>query len=441
MMPNPPDRRRFLAGSAALMLGGATSPATAGPSGTTAGGPARVAVVGTGARGSDLIRALSTIESARIVAVCDDYGPHLDRGLHYAGARVEPFRDFERMLDRTRPDAVVIATPLFRHFPMAMLAVGAGCAVFCEKTMCGSVEEAKTLAGEVEARGAVFQVGLQRRSNAIYAQAEAMVRAGMLGRVVSIKAQWTRNNSWRRPLPVPRDHPDRPALERRLNWRLYRETSRGLMAELASHQLDVATRLLGVPPTRAIGTGGIDHWRDGREVFDNVSCIYEYEVAPDRPPAPPLPRDGADRPYTVRVHYASHQSNAYEGASELIMGDRGTLFLTPNKGLFYREADPGEADWGRGGEPGSADRDAAVLTAGKTLKLSNDPWAHRGKPFEIDATGDDTRDSLVSFLDCILRGDPATPCDARVGLVNAATILIGDEAMRRQSPVDFPADL
>lgn len=424
-----------------MMFGGAVTSA-ARPIEAAAGGPARVAVVGTGARGSDLIRALSTIESARIVAVCDDYGPHLDRGLHYAGKQAEPFRDFEVMLDRTRPDAVVIATPLFQHFPMAMLAVEAGCAVFCEKTMCGSVEEARTLTDAVEARGTVFQVGLQRRSNAIYGQAEAMVRAGMLGRVVSIKAQWTRNNSWRRPIPVARDHPDRPALERRLNWRLYRETSRGLMAELASHQLDVATRLLGVPPTRAIGTGGIDYWRDGREVFDNVSCIYEYEVTPDHPPAPPRPAVEAGRPYTVRVSYSSHQSNAYEGASELILGDRGSLFLTPNKGLFYRETDPSDPDWGRaGGEPGSADQDAEVLTAGKTLKLSNDPWAHRGKPFEIDATGDDTRDSLVSFLACVLGGDPATPCDARVGLINAATILIGDEAMRRQVAVDFPADL
>ena len=196
------------------------------------------------------------------------------------------------MLDRVGPDALVIATPLFQHFPMAMEAVGRGLAVFVEKTMCGTIDEARQLAEAAESRGVVFQVGLQRRSNAIYRQAAAMVEAGMLGRIAAIRAQWTRHDSWRRPVPVPRDHPDWPALERRLNWRLYRETSRGLMTELASHQLDVANWVLGIPPRRALGSGGIDYWRDGREVFDNVDCIYEYEVTPPPtgPAADPLRR-------------------------------------------------------------------------------------------------------------------------------------------------------
>ena len=60
--------------------------------------------------------------------------------------------------------------------------------------------------------------------------------------------------------------------------------------------------------------------------------------------------------------------------------------------------------------------DASVVTSGKTLKLSNSPWAHRGEPLEIDnLLGDDTRDELVSFLDHVRRGDPATICDAREG--------------------------
>ena len=215
---------------------------------------------------------------------------------------------------------------------MARDAIEAGCAVFCEKTMCHSIDQARELAAIVDRRKAVFQVGLQRRANAIYRQAEAMVESGMLGEVSAIKCQWHRNNNWRRPVPVPRADPRWEALERRLNWRLYRDHSQGLMSELAAHQLDVANRLLGGPPRRVIGSGGIDHWRDGREVFDNVFCIYEYEVG-----------EGPAR-RTVRVTYSSIQDNAFEGASELVMGTKGTLLLTQSKGLFYREAvadDPG----------------------------------------------------------------------------------------------------
>ena len=82
--------------------------------------------------------------------------------------------------------------------------MSAGCDVFLEKTMCYTVDEAKKLMAQVVASKRVFQVGLQRRANAIYKQAQAMVAAGMIGQVTSIKAQWHRNNSWRRPVPVPK---------------------------------------------------------------------------------------------------------------------------------------------------------------------------------------------------------------------------------------------
>ncbi len=243
--------------------------------------------------------------------------------------------------------------------------------------MCHSIEQARELVGIASARRAVFQVGLQRRANAIYRQAEAMVESGMLGAISAIECRWHRNNNWRRPVPVPRADARWDALERRLNWRLYRESSQGLMSELAAHQMDVANRLLGVSPTRVIGSGGIDHWRDGREVFDNVFCLYEYEVG-----------EGPAR-RTVRVTYSSIQNNAYEGASELVLGSKGTLLLTQSKGLFYREGGVDDPNWAA--REGRVERDASIITSGKTLKLSNDPWAHRGKPFEIEATGDDTR--------------------------------------------------
>jgi predicted dehydrogenase len=408
------DRRSFLIGSAALALAGAAPDDE----------PLRVAVVGTGARGCDLIRALSTIDGAEIVAVCDDYASHLERGRSYAGPKARSYENLSKMLAEVTPSALVVATPLDRHFGMSREAIEAGCAVFCEKTMCHSIEQAKELTGIVQARQGIFQVGLQRRANAIYRQAEAMVESGMLGLISTIECRWHRNNNWRRPVPVPRGDPAWASLERRLNWRLYRESSQGLMSELAAHQMDVANRLLGCPPKRVIGSGGIDHWRDGREVFDNVLCLYEYEVG-----------DGPER-RTVRVTYSSIQNNAYEGASELVLGTKGTLLLTQSKGLFYKEGGVDDPNWAA--REGRVERDATIITSGKTLKLSNDPWAHRGKPFEIEATGDDTRAELVAFLDNVRRRDPATICDARDGLINAATVLIGNQAMEGGKAVDFP---
>lgn len=427
------DRRTFLRQASALSLAATfTSFAQADDDAE----PVRVAVVGTGGRGSDLIRSLTTISRAEITAVCDDYEPHREQGLKYAGGAAKAYVDFDKMLKEVRPQAVVVAVPLHLHYEVCRAALDAGAGVFCEKTMCHTVDQARELAAAVEKQEAVFQVGLQRRANAVYRQAQAMIAAGMLGRITAVKCQWHRNNNWRRPVPVKRDDSQWSVLERRLNWRLYRDFSGGLMTELAAHQLDVVNWLLGATPRSCIGSGGIDYWRDGREVFDNVFCIYDYELpVPSEKNAavPPSPNDR----YTARVTYSSLQNNAYEGASELVLGTKGTLFLTQKKGLFYREAAAAQPVWV--GEARAKD-EAAIITSGKTLKMANDPWAHRGPPYEIDTDGDDTRDELVDFLRCVQRHDRATICDAQTGLQNTATVLMGNQAMTERTTVAYQLD-
>ncbi|MGC4003605.1 MAG: Gfo/Idh/MocA family oxidoreductase [Pirellulales bacterium] len=453
----PTDRRGFLGAGLGLVAAGV---AHAADKSTDADRTLRVLVIGSGGRGSDLIRSLVTIEGASIVGVCDDYPPHLAKGLEYAGKQAEGFSSHTDALKKLSPDAVVIAVPLHLHYKIALDAFAAGAAVFCEKTMCSTIDDALKLHDHVVEKKLIFQVGLQRRANPIYIQAQAMIESGILGRIVSIEAQWHRNNSWRRPLPVPRDNPEWPALERKLNWRLYREYSGGLMTELGSHQMDVANWLLGTVPKRVMATGGIDFWRDGRDVYDNIFCVYEYELPLPEPasaaknstdPGKTLPdRSGPigvaeanAKTYTVRATYSSLCNNAYEGASELIMGTNGSLYLTSGKGLFYRENAPAKIDWAAGGDGGQrAKKNADVVTAGATLKLSNDPWAHRGKPLEIDNdSGDDTRGELNAFLDNVRRGDPATIADAKTGLADAATVILANHAAEQGKAVEFPDDV
>ena len=388
----------------------------------------RIALIGTGARGSDLLRALTTIDGIELVGVCDDYPPHLEQGAKYAGPQAKTFSDYRKLLDELKPQAVVIAVPLYLHYQIAADCLAAGCDVFLEKTMCYTFAEARKLAAMVAASKRVFQVGLQRRANAIYKQAQAMVAAGMIGQVTSIKAQWHRNNSWRRPVPVPKSDSSWLALEKKLNWRLYKAYSRGLMAELGSHQMDVVNWFLGAHPKRVFASGGIDYYRDGREVYDNINCLYEYEL-----------KGANGKPYTVRVNYTSICNNAYEGAAELIMGTKGSLYLTSAKGLLFQEKDADAVSWEGGKDQQATDANAAIVTAGKTLKLSNDPWAHRGAPFEIDiAEGNDTRDELVSFIDHVRRQDTKTICDVNVGLNDCTTILIANQSVEMGGWVEFP---
>jgi predicted dehydrogenase len=416
-------RREFVVRSAAMVLG--ASLGRAGLAGAQTP-PIRVAVVGTGGRGMELIRKLSTIDGAAVIAVCDDYAPHLERAAAIA-PQAEPYASYAAMLRQAAPQVVVIATPLHLHHSMALEAIAAGADVFCEKTMCYSVEEALELAVAVRKNGTVFQTGLQRRASPIYRRAKEIVQSGAIGRITAIKSQWHRNNNWRRPVPVERSHPGWSALERRLNWRLFRDSSRGLLAELGSHQMDVANWMLDALPHRAIGSGGTDYLQDGREVYDNVYCIYDYRMHPP----------GA-APYTVRVTYSSLQTNAFEGASELIMGEKGTLLLTERQGYLYQEAGVDVPIWNVEAV-GDAAADSAVITSGKTLHLENDPWAHRGPALELHTDRDSSREQLVSFLERVRRRDPATICDVMVGLENTATTMIGYQAVHQGGVAEMPA--
>jgi predicted dehydrogenase len=435
-------RREFLQAAAAIAAVTSTSALNAAQEQE----PVKVAVIGVGARGSDLLRSLTTLPNVRIVALADNYGPHLQKAAKLADERTQTFANYKELLEKAKPAAVVIAVPLYLHYEIASAALDAGCHVFLEKTMTYSIAEGKQLAERVKQSGLVFQVGLQRRANPIYKQAAAMVQAGLLGQITAIKAQWHRNNNWRRPVPVPRGDAEYLTLEHKLNWRLYSKYSQGLMAELGSHQMDVANWLLNATPQRVLASGGVDYWRDGRDVHDNVFCVFDYEL-PDREAPPEGPgSSAAGRPgiaskpakpgkHIVRVTYSSLCNNAYEGASELILGTRGSLFLTTSKGLFYREALPEEKTWLKA----SNDQNTAALIAGKTLKLSNSPWAHRGEPLEIDlAQSDDTRDELAAFLHSVRRSDPATICSVDEGLRDTATVLMANEALAGAGQARWP---
>jgi len=61
-----------------------------------------------------------------------------------------------------------------------------------------------------------------------------------------------------------------------LNWRLYRKYSRGLLAELGSHQVAIANWFFGGPPEAAYASGGTYQYKDGREVQDHIFVTWDY---------------------------------------------------------------------------------------------------------------------------------------------------------------------
>ena len=223
------------------------------------GNPIRYGFIGTGTEGCTLLKFLATIPEGRCIATCDIYPPNLKKGVETIGSNPETYTEYRKMLERKDMDAVMIATPLNLHCQMVVDALNAGKQVFVEKTMYFKEEEGEMIHKAMAANPKlVVQVGLQRRSSVLYQVAIEMIRKGALGKIMFVRAQWHRNSNWRRPLPDP-------SLERQINWRMYKEYSGGLLAELASHQIDIANWAIGAEPQSVFATGGINYWKDGRE--------------------------------------------------------------------------------------------------------------------------------------------------------------------------------
>ena len=272
-------------------------------------------IIGTGTEGCTLLKFLTTVPEGRCIATCDIYPPNLKKGVETIGSNPDTYEDYRKMLERQDMDAVLIATPLNLHAEMVIDALNAGKNVFVEKTMYFKEEEGDQIKKAAEANSKrVLQIGLQRRSSVLYNVAMEMIRKGALGKVMFVRAQWHRNNNWRRPVADPR-------YERLINWRMYKEYSGGLLAELASHQIDVANWAFGAEPISVVATGGIDYWKDGRETCDNVEAIYEY-------------------PEGRKLLWSSILYNGHFRFDEQIMGDQGTLIITLGKGMYYREHAP-----------------------------------------------------------------------------------------------------
>ncbi|HEY5479607.1 MAG TPA: Gfo/Idh/MocA family oxidoreductase, partial [Gaiellaceae bacterium] len=116
----------------------------------------KVGVAGLGYWGPNLARNFDLL--ADLSWVCDSSPELLEKqAKRYPGARA-PAR-FEDLLEDPELDAVVIATPVPTHAPLAMQALEAGKNVFVEKPMAMNAADAEEMTALAEAKGLVLMPG------------------------------------------------------------------------------------------------------------------------------------------------------------------------------------------------------------------------------------------------------------------------------------------
>ena len=378
--------------------------------------PIKIGYIGVGSEGGMLLGKTLRIPGADVVGICDIYPPHLKKALHNTpGAR--GYEDYRWMLERKDIQAVVIATPLHLHAPMSIAAMQAGKHVLCEKMMAYTIEDARAMARCARDTKKLLQIGHQRRYNAMYNHAYKLIKDGAIGKITHIRLMWNRNGSWRRAVPDAK-------YEKLLNWRMYREHSVGLMAELASHLFHVTNWYLGATPKSVVGMGGIDYWKDGRSTFDNVNVIAEY-------------------PGGVKVYFQSLTTNQYDNVYEQFMGDKGTLIIEGNNARIIREPKAEDLVWSSMAHKETiGGKEAILLDADATAKLQ--AKSGQSETLKTDAPKkDDYSSELESFITCAREGKPieGQGCSPREGLEAAVTCLLANQAMEQEKKLYYKPEM
>jgi predicted dehydrogenase len=319
------NRRDFLKGGSLAtvmaLLGGVELVAqTPPPADNKPAGPkTKVAVIGLGVWGREILTSLTRVPQAEVAAVCDTYKAMVNRSATIAPGAAQT-DDYKTLLANPEIKAVVVATPTHLHKEVVLAALKAKKHVYCEAPIAHTMEDAKEIAlAAKNTVDCVFQAGFQLRSDPQRHFLLPFVRSGALGTISMARAQWQKKTSWRFTSP-------NPEREKALNWRLEKASSLGIIGELSGHQVDQASFFLAGRPVSVTGFGTLAFWKDGREVPDTVEAVIEY-------------------PNGVRMMYQGTLCNSFEGSYEIFYGSDAAVMLRESKAWMFKEVDSPLLGW------------------------------------------------------------------------------------------------
>ncbi len=181
-----PTRRSFLKSSAAATLTLAAAPAILNAQ-SKSPDPHTIALIGCGWWGTNILRCALADGRVKLVALCDVDQAQLRKCSSVAGKLTsdsfKSYSDFRELLDREKPQLVIVATPDHWHPLITIAATRAGAHVYVEKPISHTVLEGAAMVKAARDGGRIVQVGTHRRVSAHNISAREFIRSGKVGKI------------------------------------------------------------------------------------------------------------------------------------------------------------------------------------------------------------------------------------------------------------------
>ncbi len=232
----------------------------------------RTAHIGVGGMGGADLKAIASHELVEVTALCD-VDAHALGAAHQLHPQAKVFSDYRKLFDTmgTSIDAVIVSTPDHTHAPASLMAMDLGKAVYCQKPLTHHVSEARAmrkLAGEKEL---VTQMGIQIHSYPQYRGTVELIRSGIIGKVLRVRA-WSPKNwgydgpppqgsdpvpeslDWNLWLGTARERPYKEKFYHPGNWRKLLDYGCGTLGDMGVHIFDTPYTALGLDVPLTIQT-------------------------------------------------------------------------------------------------------------------------------------------------------------------------------------------
>lgn len=398
-----------------------------------------VALIGAGNQGERLMSACLKLEEnsgIHFQAVCDVWEKltlrRVTNILTKYGQTTTGYVDYQEMLAKEKGlDAVIIATPDFCHAEQAVACLKAGLHVYCESPMSHTLEGARAMVQAAKQSGKLLQIAHQRRSNPLYIHCwdNLVQKAGVLGRISAVNAQW--NNSkrdprgWSKRRVIPEEVLNKygyTSMEQFRNWMWYQNLGSGPLAYYGTGQMDVLNWYLQATPKTITARGGTRYYdTKTHQTPDTVMAVLEYET----------PKG------LVTASYQTVNSNGYGGRMEVFMGDQGSMGMSEAKVSVFR--DPEAEDWDKWVRLGFLRRPEAEKPANGEAAVE----VSASKPpvgYELPVKMEETPSAphLRNFFAAV-RGQDELACPAEQAYTAAVTVAKVNEALTAGKTLELSA--
>lgn len=217
----------------------------------------KVGVIGIGKMGISHLAILGVHPDVDVVGVADTSS--LATGVLSKYGKFQCYDNYLEMLNRTKPDAAVVAVPTRFHSAIVKDLLSSGVHVFVEKPFCLNTQEGKMLVDFADSGKLVNQVGYHNKFIGTFQEAKRIIDSSGLGAIQHFEANMNG------PVVIK---------AKQNNWRSKPEEGGGCLLDYAAHIIDLINYM--VAPISTVN-GTILKSYFGGQVEDGVYALLQTD--------------------------------------------------------------------------------------------------------------------------------------------------------------------